>query len=743
MRIPILLSLFLLAGLPAARAQFAITPAYPSVTGPDGRPLDLAWLGGLNAPQFSASDLDGDGLDDLLIFDRAGDATLALRGDGNGGYTLAPELTAGFPADLNAWVLLRDYDGDGNDDLFTYSAAYDGFRIFRGKRTAAGLLTFSAAPTYAGLRYPLGESTTPVFITPVDYPAFDDLDGDGDLDLLTFSVGGGYVEYYKNQSVERGFGTDTLLYTLESECWGGFFESGLTPALDLAAAPGNCARSVKDAEPVEVRHAGSTLLTLDADGDGIKDIMLGDISFTSVLLGFNTGTVDQAFISSQDATWPSEGVPVDIPFFPATFFLDVDQDGARDLVASPNQTLNAADVNVAWYYRNVGTDAMPDFAFQDDQLFVGESIDYGSGSRPAVVDYDADGRPDLIIGNSEEYSDNTSLSSRLRLFRNVTPPGGPTAFAFVDDDYLGLRQYQSTTSAFAPAFGDLDGDGDQDAIVGERGGQLIYLENTAGPGRPATFAAPVFGYKGLDAGQLSKPAIADLDRDGLNDLVVGGFDGRIRFFRNIGTPGDPQFNADPAAPGNFLQLGGINTNVPGFSTGYPAPVVLDYANRFLLLTGNRSGTVEAYEFTDYTAPFTLLNDTVAGLDVGGFSDPAPGDFNGDGLLELVVGNQRGGVTFFSTDLPVDRTTGLSTVRSPAFAFSISPNPASSTLYLSELPGSRVQGVRLLTSLGQLIRSVDAGGLATLSLPLAGLPAGLYVIAVDTPEGSAVRRVVVR
>ncbi len=743
MRIPVLLLLVILAVTPVLQAQFTLTPGYPAVTGQDGQPLPLAWLGGLNAPQFSACDLDGDSLDDLLIFDRAGDATLALRGDGSGNYALAPELTAGFPSDLNAWVLLRDYDGDGNADLFTYSARYDGFRIFRGQRSATGLLIFADRPTYAGLRYPLGNGSTPVFITNVDYPDFDDLDGDGDLDLLTFSVGGGFVEYYKNQSVERGFGTDTLIYTLESECWGGFFESGLTPALDLATAPGDCARSLRGEEPVEVRHAGSTVLTLDVNGDGVKDIMLGDISFTSVVVGYNTGSREQAFISSQDARWPSADVPADIPFFPATFHLDIDQDGVRDIVAAPNQTLSAADINVAWYYRNLGTDAAPDFAFQTDQLFVRQSIDYGSGSRPAVVDYDADGRPDLVIGNSEEYSDATTINSRLRLFRNVTPPGGPTAFAFADDDFLGLRQFQTTTSAFAPAFGDLDGDGDPDAIVGERGGQLIYLENTAGAGQPLTFAAPVFGYMDLDAGQLSRPAIADLDRDGLNDLVVGGFDGRIRFYRNVGTPGVPQFNPDPTAPGNFLQLGGINTNVPGFSTGYPTPVVLEYPDRFVLLTGNRSGTIEAYAFTDYTTTYSLLNDTVAGLDLGGFSDPAPGDFNGDGLLELVVGNQRGGVTYFLTDLPVDQTTALPAFRGPAFGFTLAPNPASGSLYLSRLPGSRVQRIRILGSLGQLLSSVDAGGMEEFTLPLHGLPAGLYLVSVETPEGSAVRRVVIR
>ncbi|MBB4080694.1 hypothetical protein GGR28_003329 [Lewinella aquimaris] len=737
---PFLLLLLFSASL---SAQFTLQPAFPQVTGAGGQELPLAWLGGLNAPQYNSSDLDGDGLADLLLFDRAGDALIALRGDGNGGYTLAPELTVGFPTDLNHWLLLRDYNNDGADDLITYSAEFDGFRIFRGRRTDQGLLTFPSAPTYAGLRYPLDNGgTTPVFITGIDYPAFDDLDGDGDLDLLTFSVGGGYVEHYRNQSVERGFGTDTLIYTLESECWGGFYESGLTPELDLGTEPGECYSSLSgSAPPVKPRHVGSTILTLDADGNGLKDIMLGDISFEYIVLGLNTGTLDQAFISEQDPTWPSPGVPVNIPFFPAAYHLDIDQDGRRDLVASPSQTLNAEDINVSWYYRNVGTESVPQFEFQDSQLLVGQSIDLGTGSLPAVFDYDGDGRPDLVIGNSEAYGQTTTLNSKLRLFRNVTPPGGETAFALIDDDYLGMSRFSTTTSAFAPAFGDLDGDGDVDAVVGERSGRLIYLENTAGSGQAATFADPVFNYGELDAGQLSKPAIADLNRDGLNDLIVGGFDGRIRFYRNVGSVGEPRFDPDPSAPGNFLQLGGINTNVPGSSTGHPTPAIVTYDDRFVLITGNRAGTLEAYSFSDYTTDFTLLSDTVAGLDVGGFSAPAPGDFDGDGLLEMIVGNQRGGVSFYSTDLVAERSTGLLNPAPPDFVFTLSPNPTSGVLRASDLPGTQVQWIKIYSSVGQLLRTFDAAGQSGYTLDLSSVTPGLYLVVVEGDAGRSVARVV--
>ncbi|NJB84583.1 hypothetical protein GGR26_000328 [Lewinella marina] len=725
-------------------AQFALQPAQPTATGADGEPLPLAWMGGLNAPQWMATDLDGDGLQDLYLFDRAGDAQIALRGDGSGNYRPAPELTAGFPTDLHAWVILRDYDGDGIDDLFTYAASSDGLRIYRGFRSGEGWLTFGPVPDYAGLRYPFGNGTVPIFITSIDYPAIDDLDGDGDLDILTFSVAGGYVEYFRNQSVERGFGRDTLLFTLEDECWGGFFESGLTSALDLAAAPGECARSQRPGLPVEPRHSGSTVLTLDYDGDGLKDIMLGDISFEYLVLGRNTGSREEAYISRQDPTWNSDGTVAEIPFFPGAYHLDIDQDGVKDLVASPSQTLNAEDVNVGWYYRNRGTDAAPEFAFRDSQLLVRQSLDFGSGSRPAIFDYDADGRPDIVVGNTENYSPDGRINSRLRLIRNVTPPGGPAAFVLADDDYLRLSRFQSTTSAFTATFGDLDGDGDQDAIVGERSGQLIYLENTAGAGRPATFDEPVFSYMGLDAGQMAVPDIADLDRDGLPDLVVGGYDGRIRFYRNVGTPTAPRYDPDTGAPGNALQLGGINTNRPGFSTGYPSPVVITYPDRFLLVTGNRAGTLEAYSFTDYTQPFTELEDTVAAVDVGSFSVPAVGNLDGDGLLDFVLGNERGGLSYYRSDLPAgEPTTGTAFPGAADFPLSAFPNPATTFVRLGGLPGSRVQHIRVISGVGQVVREFTVPGLREYSADLSGLPAGIYLLQVEATAGTAAVRIVLR
>lgn len=741
------LFLILLSGGLSAQS-ITLTPAYPAVTH-NGEALPLAWFGGLNGPQPQAEDLDGDGLADLFIYDKAGEISLAMKGDGNGGYEEAPELVRHFPDSITRWMMLRDFDQDGAPDIFCYSGLIDGVSVYRGHRRADGLLDFTLlnfGGPFPTLRFPFNGRMTDIFVSNIDYPAIDDIDFDGDLDILTFSVNGGYVEYYKNQSIERGFGLDTLLFTLETQCWGGFYESGITTALDLANAIGECADSFGGDRPIRPRHSGSTVTLLDYDANGRMDVMLGDISFDRLVLGLNNGTLDEAWISAQDTSWNDRGVIADIRSFPAAYHLDMDQDGLKDIIASPATILNGDDVEVMWYYRNVGTETAPNYVYQDNRALVRQMIDVGSTANVTTFDYDADGRPDLIVGNNDEYTPDNSLDSRLRLFRNVTPAGGAIAFELIDEDYLGMSAFQTTGWAFAPTFGDMDADGDLDVVIGDRSGVLFYGENTAGAGSEATFGQLVFQWQGIDAGQFSKPFIADLDRDGRNDLLVGGFDGRIRFYRNIGTATAPAFAADPGAEGNLLQLGGINANSPNISTGHPNPWVIQNPDYTLIISGNRTGELLAYRFgvdSAYTEPFTELSRTVGGIDLGGFSNPGFADFNGDGLLEVVVGTQRGGVVFYESNLKLDATTGLFTAPPPSFAFSVAPNPASDLLTIDGWPRGAVDRVTLLDITGRTLRTQAVGARSQVQWNVAELSPGVYLLRLSGQGGVATRKVVVR
>ena len=230
-----------------------------NVTAQDVRRLDVDWevqgnisvnalAGGLNAPQLSEVDLNNDGVLDLYIFDRVGDVHITFLNNGstNGNaFEFAPEFAANFPA-VTDFVLLRDYNGDGIMDIFAYSdvPGINGFIVYKGSyfddKIAFTRVHFNDEDhdiLYAEI--PNG-STTNIYVPRDDYPAVDDIDGDGDLDILSFDVGGSVVHYYKNLSVENGHGLDSLEFITDDLCFGKFKEDGLDATIFLSNDPSSC-----------------------------------------------------------------------------------------------------------------------------------------------------------------------------------------------------------------------------------------------------------------------------------------------------------------------------------------------------------------------------------------------------------------------------------------------------------------------------------------------------------------------
>ncbi|MCB0765515.1 MAG: VCBS repeat-containing protein, partial [Flavobacteriales bacterium] len=87
-----------------------------------GQTLDLAWAGGANFVQVSDIDLNGDGLKDLFLFDRSGNSFITLLNNGASGpmaYRISREYDDVHPfKELHDWVLFRDYNCDGKEDIF-------------------------------------------------------------------------------------------------------------------------------------------------------------------------------------------------------------------------------------------------------------------------------------------------------------------------------------------------------------------------------------------------------------------------------------------------------------------------------------------------------------------------------------------------------------------------------------------------------------------------------------------------
>jgi hypothetical protein len=127
------------------------------------------------------------------------------------------------------------------------------------------------------------------------------------------------------------------------------------------------------------------------------------------------------------------------------------------------------------------------------------------------------------------------------------------AFAAADPDPPWLPGFSFEV---APTLADVDGDGDFDhwsrSVVGD---DLVLRENTGTAGEPA-FADPVANPFGLSDVYDGAPTFADIEGDGDLDALVHGHDGEIVFFANTGGATTPAFAEPVTNPYGLGSFGG-------------------------------------------------------------------------------------------------------------------------------------------------------------------------------------------
>jgi hypothetical protein len=664
-----------------------------------GDTLRAAWLGGLHAPQFNVIDHDNDGRLDLLISDRSDGRLFTLMNAGTPGlvdYRFDPSHIAQYPTTTGRWNLLRDYDGDGRIDIF--SGARDGSQIQVYRNTSVGsTLNFTLVKPKLYSTY-----SAPLFLycASGDIPGIEDLDQDGDLDILSFNVGGSSVEWHKNLSVEMYGHRDSLVFDQYSRCFGHFQEDsqsctayiGLVPC-----APGEKKNPDLTASPSSL-HAGSTLLPLDLDGDGFKDLLVGDVGCTHIYGLHNAGTLQIANFDFVETGFPSQGGAVDVVNFPAMFFLDLDNDGIRDLISAPNTVEDAEDSRGVQWHHNIGTDTAPDFVSAGYGLFQDEMIELGTSSYPAFFNYDGDGRHDLLVGNLGRYDSAGGHWPRLALFRN-TGTGAAPVYTLVDNNFLGLEKSSllAQVNSIQPCAGDLDNDGDDDLLLGLSDGKLMFFRNVASPGAPANFSLITTQYQSIDVGLQSAPTLYDLDNDNDLDLVIGNHRGYLKFFENQGSATAANF---VLAIDTFGQVKINDFTAQDYTNGYARPLILDIDQDGApeLLVGGLEGEVRIYDGLSLVpgAAFTLTGE-LGGLDFGLYAAPAAARLDASGWT-FAVGNFRGGLSLVRNHGPVSAPAPVAV----ADALDLYPNPASTTLHLRISPGQGVGSYEIWDALGQRV-----------------------------------------
>lgn len=400
---------------------------------------------------------------------------------------LGPEATGGSliridtsryegapPSDANSnrrhganTLTFADINGNGILDLFWGDFFEQGLLRFENTGTCA-------QPNLTGepVRFPAAK---PVLTSGYNAPAFGDVDGDGNTDLVVGVIGGAY---------EPGRTAIDNLYLVEQRPKGtwNLTSHRIVPTVDVGA------------------ESAPTLA--DVNGDGLLDLIVG--GKVSPKDG-KTGTVTW-FANVGTKTAPAfrdRGVLSmygDYNYTPAV--VDLDNDGLQDIVVGTWRD------RIQWY-RNTGSSTAPAWTMADTALV---TITRGTNSTPTFGDLNGDGLLDLVIGEA---------SGTINLYRNIGSKTAPK-FDLVSDNFQNIKVGRRS----APVLVDMDADGKLDMLIGNGDGEL-QLWRGVGSGndikfeRDTTFSVRAYS----DA----IPAVGDLFGRGKLEIFTGSTGGGLRW----------------------------------------------------------------------------------------------------------------------------------------------------------------------------------------------------------------------
>lgn len=227
--------------------------------------------------------------------------------------------------------------------------------------------------------------------------------------------------------------------------------------------------------------------------------------------------------------------------------MDWDGDGRLDIIVGDREG------NVHFFRRLSYGDIY--LEEQDLVKVQGKPIDVGYNSAPCVTDWNADGLPDMVVGNL------SPLPAGVYLFINSGSPFSPD---YLSTDTVFFQGGVIELAAAYPDMHDMDLDGLPDLLVGSSNGTVACYLNSGTPEQPLFETMEHLRADGDEIYICSyvRPSVCNWNDDGCPDMLLADDSGEILLFLGVPPSGIPQ-DARPLCDCLAIRwMSGLNLRLP-------------------------------------------------------------------------------------------------------------------------------------------------------------------------------------